>query len=132
MAGVMDGRRLKFSPMSWDPRRYEVAAIALSLVDPQPWLVLGEVVRDVRSTDSRIAGTRFRRPGKGAVVWRAEVPREQWDRSGTGAIPAGQLVQRIDRRWELQWRGQAWDRRQDAALALAAWYDQRSGTEAAG
>lgn len=40
---------------------------------------LGDVLRDTRSTDSKIAGTRLRRAGKGAVCWKAQVPRTEWD-----------------------------------------------------
>lgn len=125
--GVLDGRRLKFSPTGADGT-YEVAAVSTSRVLAPVWVLLGRVVRDRRSTDSRIAGTRLRRPGKGAVVWRAEVPRAQWIH-GTGMMPAGQLQGCMKPgEFRLEWRGQAWDRREDAALALAAWHDQREAT----
>lgn len=133
--GVLDGRRLKFTPGSRkvdgehvvDRSWYEVAAVSTTRVHAPHWITLGRVVRDTRSTDSRIAGTRMRRPGKGAVVWRAEVPREQWGR-GAGGLPRGCLQgDATPGAFRLEWRGESWDRREDAAMALVAWYEQREG-----
>lgn len=95
---------------------------------------LGEVVRDRRSTDTRIAGTRLRRPGKGAIVWCAEVPRAQWDhprsqRTGERFTnqpkTAGQLARNYGGGYRLENRGQTWDTRAEAAQALIDWEAER-------
>lgn len=127
MAGVMSGRRLKFCRDDRNgEERYEVAAVQESVrVDGPSWVLLGHVVRGTRSTDSRIAGTRMRREGKGAVVWTARVPSRQWEGGRTVGLPARELQGCMDHSFRLEWRGETWDRREDAALALAAWYDQR-------
>lgn len=132
MAGVMEGRRFRFAIEPYRRDSYVVMASLPpgSVMTDEPVNIgLGHVLRERRSTDSRIAGTRLRREGKGAVEWSAEVPREQGERC-SGAL-ARLLVERGAmpgrRRWELEpYRGQRWERREDAALALAAWYDQRA------
>lgn len=117
---VMKGRRLKFTP---DGEHHMVAAVAMSsVVDPQH-VALGRVVRVRRSTDSKIAGTRLRRSGKGATAWRAEVPREHWDTSALS--PKAQLQGNFGGDFRLEAFGERWDRREDAALALAAWHDEQ-------
>ena len=101
-------------------------------------VVLGHVVRSTRSTDSTVGGRggRLRRPGKGAVVWHAEVPREQWDhprhsqtneRLASSPRTAGQLAHCYGGGYRLEQFGQRWDRRREAAEALAAW--QRGARE---
>lgn len=129
MTGVMLGRRLRFCRDDRDGEaRYEVAAVQdFVQVEGPSWVLLGHVVRGTRSTDSRIAGTRMRRVGKGAVVWRARVPSKQWDHGRDAGMPARELQGCMDHSFRLEWRGETWDRREDAALALAAWYDQSTG-----
>lgn len=130
---VMEGRRFRF--MATGPRGaptgYQVEAFPVSRVLGGGPL-LGYVRPDTRSTDSRIAGTRLRRQGKGARVWRAEVPRSQWDhrrgRDGERILStpktAGQLQHCYGGGYRLEEFGQTWDTRQEAAQALAEWYDQ--------
>lgn len=59
---------------------------------------IGNVIRSRRSTDSRIAGTRPRREGKGATTWKA--------------TPAGgtylQLLHTFGGGYRLSHRGQEW------------------------
>lgn len=130
--GVMDGRRFKFEALE-DGDGYHVSAITTGYVAPLPLHVtLGEVRRERRSTDSKVAGTRLRRQGKGAPCWRAVVPAEQADRSGR--VPARHLqgTGLSIRGWRLEeWRGETWERREDAALALADWFDYPEKREAA-
>ena len=78
--------------------------------------VIGFVERIRVSTDSKIAGTRLRRPGKGRVAWRAIVPvaeREGTRRELQGTFGGG---------WRLEWAGHDFDTRREAAEALADWH----------
>lgn len=127
--GVMDGRRFKFEALEHGDGYY-VAAITTGHVGPMPLHVdLGEVRREYRSTDSRIAGTRLRRVGKGATAWSARVLGGGLERSlrevGLSRRAGWQLV--------AGWSPfrKRWDKREDAALALADWFDHPEKREAA-
>lgn len=94
-------------------------------------ITLGHVIRGRRSTDSKIAGTRLRRVGKGATEWAAEVPRDDWLQNAGDLLPRRQLQGCYDRTYRLEYRGETWDRREDAARALLAWHTQtRSALDA--
>lgn len=115
---------VKLPPGEFGRHAYEVRYPSGVLGTPDT--VLGEVERHTRSTDSRIAGTRLHREGKGAPCWRALVPRSQ-QRPALGAARApGRELQstyhpRGGNAYRLEWRGQEWDRRADATEALCAW-----------
>lgn len=110
----MTGRVLRFARTDREGV-YDVASVALSRVDPQPYITLGQVERIVVSTDSKIAGTRLRRPGKGRPGWRAKVAGGELQ----GNYSGGYRVESV--------RGQTWDRREDAARALWDYYRQEGG-----
>lgn len=116
MAGVMDGRRLRFVAMGQD---YAVYAWPPSSKGRAVYL--GRVRRGWRSTDSKLAGTRLRRPGRGATVWHAEVPTEFHRRQRFEML--SELQGTFNHGWRLEARGQAWDRRGEAAEALIEWHD---------
>jgi len=61
---------VKLPPGEFGRHAYEVRYPSGVLGTPDT--VLGEVERHTRSTDSRIAGTRLHREGKGAPCWRAD------------------------------------------------------------
>lgn len=122
--GALDGRRLRFTRVDdaavGGRGSYEVAAITTGHVGPEPlWVLLGYVTPAFRSTDSKIAGTRLRRSGKGARVWEAIVPLADRPRP-----QLRYLQHQFDGTWRLEpWHGQRWDRRADAAAALVTWHD---------
>jgi hypothetical protein len=120
---VMEGRRLRFVPAR-EGAGYDVAAVdARTGVETRPEVALGFVRRETASTDTQIAGTRLRRPGKGRTVWRAEVPREEASVVGGGG--ARQLVQRgvRERTLDVEWSGWNYDTRVEAAELLVEWHD---------
>lgn len=113
-AGVMKGRRFRFH--SRDGDRVTVDAWPVSHV--LPLVILGEVERVRVSTDSKIAGTRLRRPGRGRYVYRALVPHSERD----GLKRYLQRTYPYD--WRLEpWTGTDFETRREAAEALAEWHD---------
>lgn len=111
MTGVLKGRRLRITRA--DDSRYDVLAVA-----GEVGVLLGQVERITISTDSRIAGTRLRRPGKGRAGWRAIVPRADFD-GGRGEL----TMCFVWGHWRVERVGSDFGRRQDAVDALVQWHD---------
>jgi len=120
--GVMEGRRLRFVSARGGAG-YDVVAVGAGMDGGPMEVALGFVRREVASTDSRIAGTRLRRPGKGRTVWRAEAPRDEASAVGGGG--ARQLVQRglSERTLDVAWSGWDYQTRGEAAEVLVEWHD---------
>lgn len=82
--------------------------------------LLGEVYRITQSTDTRLAGTRLRRVGRGRPGWRARAP------VGVGgATHTDRELVRGIRDYRLEGTGHTYDRREDAARALIAWNSEQ-------
>jgi len=97
--------------------------------------VLGSVCQSTRSTDSRIAGTRLRRAGKGAISWFACVPDELRERP-TDMPETARICNQIYTSIEygsdgkyaepasgLRMRGKTFDTRKEAVEALLFWVE---------
>lgn len=119
---VMEGRRLRFVAARGGAG-YDVVAVGAGKDGGPMEVTLGFVRREVASTDSRIAGTRLRRSGKGRTVWRAEAPRDEASAAGGGG--ARQLVQRglSERTLDVEWSGWDYPSRGEAAELLVEWHD---------
>lgn len=121
-ASVMDGRRWRFVSARGGAG-YDVVAVGAGWDGGPMEVALGFVRRETASTDSSIAGTRLRRPGKGRTVWRAEVPREEASVVGGGG--ARQLMPRgvSEPRLCVEWSGRDHETRAEAAELLVEWHD---------
>lgn len=60
---------------------------------------IGHVYRVTRSTDTKVAGTRFRRPGKGRPAWRAVLAGQQDIHYLTQQDVRRDAVERLVREW---------------------------------
>lgn len=126
--GVLDGRRLRFTRAYTPAKVWRVEAVTTGHARPLPLSVLlGYAVPRFRSTDTKIAGTRLRRPGKGATEWLAHVAPTLRPSSGGRYLGGHGLSYSPWKLVQHPWQAATWDTRQEACAALAAFYDEVAG-----